>query len=243
MVPSNPDKRPLCSASLLQVTGCVNITWLIGCDKSCTLLIFFLCIQAQCPAESSACIQISARLAMNWPLCLSLQIKIIKANAVPLCAVAMGTGTGAASSLLFALAGNQSVSGGWDWTGKSGRWCGLTWDGRGDTASWGTPRLCPAKQEATAHWPSLRKGIRFSWPPLPCHQPYMLLLILTRSACVTTDSMTPPPANLTVPPSPHSICLLWRTCLKPLQTDTKTCSKCDNINSLPKINKAAVHSP
>ncbi|KAI9514815.1 hypothetical protein NQZ68_031005 [Dissostichus eleginoides] len=39
-------------------------------------------------------------------------IQIIKANAVPLCAVAMGTGTAAASSLLFALAGNQSLRGG-----------------------------------------------------------------------------------------------------------------------------------
>lgn len=54
---------------------------------------------------------------MNWPLCLPLQIKIIKANAVPLCAVAMGTGTAAASGLLFALARNQSASGGWDWMG------------------------------------------------------------------------------------------------------------------------------
>ncbi|KAI3359791.1 hypothetical protein L3Q82_014167, partial [Scortum barcoo] len=51
---------------------------------------------AQCPAESSACIQIS-RPALNWPLCPSLQIQIIKANAVPLCTVAMGTGTVAAS--------------------------------------------------------------------------------------------------------------------------------------------------
>lgn len=42
LVPSNPDKHPLCSVSLLQVTGCVNITWLIGHDKSCTLAIFFL---------------------------------------------------------------------------------------------------------------------------------------------------------------------------------------------------------
>ncbi|KAK1878116.1 Hydroxyethylthiazole kinase, partial [Dissostichus eleginoides] len=66
---------------------------------------------AKCPPERSACIQIS-RLALNWPLCPSLQIQIIKANAVPLCAVAMGTGTAAASSLLFALAGNQSLRGG-----------------------------------------------------------------------------------------------------------------------------------
>lgn len=99
LVPSNPDKRLLCSTSLLQVTGCVNITCLIGCDKSCTLLIFFLCIQAQCPAKkNSACIQIY-QLALNWPLCLSLQIQIIKANAVPLCTVAMGTGTAATSRL------------------------------------------------------------------------------------------------------------------------------------------------
>lgn len=43
LVPSNPDKHHLCSAGL-QVTGCVNITWLIGCDKSCTLPSFFSCV-------------------------------------------------------------------------------------------------------------------------------------------------------------------------------------------------------
>ncbi|CAB1425000.1 unnamed protein product [Pleuronectes platessa] len=48
-------------------------------------------------------------------------IRIIKADAVPLCAVAMGTGTAAASGPLFALAGNQSGRGGGDWTGWSGR--------------------------------------------------------------------------------------------------------------------------
>ncbi|KAK2833429.1 hypothetical protein Q5P01_017318 [Channa striata] len=57
---------------------------------------------------------------MNWPLCLSPQIQIIKANAVPLCAVAMGTGMAVASSLLFALAGNQSASGGGDGQGRVG---------------------------------------------------------------------------------------------------------------------------
>lgn len=57
---------------------------------------------------------------MNWPLCLPLRIQIIKANAVLLCAVTMGTVTVAASSLLFALAGNQSWSGGGDGRGRVG---------------------------------------------------------------------------------------------------------------------------
>lgn len=39
---------------------------------------------------------------------------------MPLCAVAMGTGTAVASSLLFALAGNQSGSGGGDGWGRVG---------------------------------------------------------------------------------------------------------------------------
>ncbi|KAK2893810.1 hypothetical protein Q8A73_016294 [Channa argus] len=49
-----------------------------------------------------------------------LQIQIIKANAVPLCAVTMGTGMAVASGLLFALAGNQSTSGGGDGQGRVG---------------------------------------------------------------------------------------------------------------------------
>lgn len=114
----------------------------------------------------------------------------------------------------------------------------MTWDGRGDTA-W----LCPPKQEAPVHWASLPKE--------------RVQVFLATSALSSTQLATPDPDkicmchNLQNDPTPcksyhtppHSICLLWRTWLKSLKTDMACCSKCDNINRLPKINKAAVHSP
>lgn len=131
---SSSDKWPLCSAGLLQVTGCVNITWLIGRDKSCTLLILFFFsrgIPAWCPTESSACIQTLWR-TLNWLLCLPPADPNHQGQSrAP---VAMGTRTVAASSLLFALARNQSGSGGGDGQGRVGGDVASR-DGRGDTAS------------------------------------------------------------------------------------------------------------
>lgn len=40
-----------------------------------------------------------------------------------------------------------------------------------------------------------RGGDQVFWTPLPCHQPAMLLLIPTRSACVTTYDTTQPPLH------------------------------------------------
>lgn len=92
------------------------------------------------------------------------------------------------------------------------------------------------------HWFSLRKWIRFSWRPLPCHQPNMCLLILTRCACATAYNMTPPPANLAIPPFTKLVYFGIHGC-NPWKQILQSCSKCDNINNLPEINKAAVHSP
>lgn len=198
---------------------------------------FFSCVpRPSVQQKALLASKICARLAMNWPLCLSLQIKIIKANAVPLCAVAMGTGD----------CGCQQFAVCFGWKSKHGRRLRLdeggvggdaAWRGMAEViqASWGTPSLCPSKQEAIVHWSSLRKGIRFSWPPLPCHQLYMLLLIPTRSACVTTRHMTPPPANLTTPRLAQFV--YFGAWVKPLKTDTMGCSQETEIN------KAAVHSP
>lgn len=217
---------------LLQVTGCVNITWFIGCDKSCTL---------SCPAESSACIQISW-LALNWPLCVPLLIQIIKANAVPLCPVKMGMGTVAASRFAVCLGWKSKPKWRWDAWGRVGGDVALTRDGRGDSASWGTPWLCPPKQEATVPCSSLREEIRFTWPPLPCHQPYKRLLILTRSACVTTYNMTPPPANPAISPSLNLFALAHMAELPENRYDALLWMW-QYQPAHKKINKAAVHSP
>lgn len=124
LVPSNPDKLPLCSPGLLQVTACVNITWLIGCDKSlhaADFFSFFSCVFRPGVQQNALPASRSCAPALNWPLCLSLQIQIIKANAVPLCAVAMGTGgLRLPAGSVFALAGNQSASGGGDAWGRVG---------------------------------------------------------------------------------------------------------------------------
>lgn len=91
-------------------------------------VIFFFLAHAECPAESPACIQIS-QLALNWPLCVPLLIQIIKANAVPLCAVKMGMGTVAASGFAVCLGLKSKPKWRWDACGTVGGDVALTWDG------------------------------------------------------------------------------------------------------------------
>ena len=101
-----------------------------------------------------------------------------------------------------------------------------------------TAALSPPKQEATVHWSSLREGIMLSWPPPPCHQPNVLLLMLTRCASVTTYDVTPPPAKPSrIPPPSLGLFALARAA-KLVKQIRRLVLKCDNISRLPKRKKS-----
>jgi len=126
----------------------ISLAWLdvISLARSCVVVFlffffffFFLCIKAQCPAETSACIQ-TLRLTLNWPLCLLLQIQIIYAGAVHR---HHGNKDHGCQEFTVCFGLESKYKWRWGWTGQSRRWCGLTWDGRGDTTSQGTQWLCP----------------------------------------------------------------------------------------------------
>lgn len=130
---------------------------------------------------------------------------------------------------LFALAGNQSVSG--------GGMHGVEWEVMRLDASWGTPWLCAP---STLVFPEGRDQV-----------------YLTTSALSSTQRAPPDPDkicmchNLQHDPTPCKPChtpLAQFVCFGAhgwtLKTDMTRCYECDNINRLlKKINKAAVHSP
>ena len=102
----------------------ISLGWLDAISL-CTLLFFFLfffpCVFRPGVQQNALPASRSRAPALNWPLCLSPQIQIIKASAVPLCAVAMGTGgLRLPAGWVFALAANQSASGGGDAWGRVG---------------------------------------------------------------------------------------------------------------------------
>ena len=193
----------------------ISLGWLDAISL-CTLLFFFLfffslCIQAWCPAERSACLQISrpgSELA-------SLSVPADPNHQGQRCALVRrrhGNGGGFGCQQVGCL----------PWPRIKARvevgMHGVEWEvmrldvgrSRWYSVSRYTAALSPPKQEATVHWSSLREGIMLSWPPPPCHQPNVLLLMLTRCASVTTYDVTPPPAKPSRIPPPRLVCLLWR---------------------------------
>lgn len=117
-----------------QVTGCVNITWLIGCDKSCTLSYFFLVYSS--PSVQQKALPASRSLGWLW-IGLFVCPCRSESSRPTLCPCALSRwewGLRLPAGSLFALAGNQSVSG--------GGMHGVEWEVMRLDASWGTPWLC-----------------------------------------------------------------------------------------------------